>query len=698
LDAAGSRYGLRMRPQDIARVVSVSDPAVAPDGRTVAVTVGGIDLDANRGRSAVWLVPVDGGPARQLTAGPADSGARWSPDGTQLAFVRHVVADAGGEGSDTLLVLGIGGPGEPVPVASSPEAITDVDWSPDGERLAWCTRVRDEGATAPDREREPRRIDVLLTTLDNVGWTVDRRKQAFVGRVDGTEPARQVTSGPFDHDGVRWSPDGRTLVVAAGRHPGWDVDEVVDLYLVDPDVDPAAATDGDRPAGAAAARPPEPRRLTAGGRMWSHPSWSPDGTRIAGIAVDASGGFRNARPLVVDVATGAEVDAAPAVDRSFAPYPSTVTPQWLDAATFLVAREDRGRVGVLRVRADGTGTPDEVAGGERVVAQCNVRGGTIALVSTTTSTLPELSVLTEGGEVPRTRFGDAFLRTCPPRTVERFTVPSPAGGEIDAWFVHPDGFGTDGDRGDGGARTWPLLVSIHGGPATQYGERWFDEFQLWASAGFAVVGCNPHGSSGRDEAWGRALRSPLAEVDPGSGWGGVDADDVVAVLDATLGRWPALDPERVGVLGGSYGGYLTSWLLGRTDRFAAGCSERAVNNLLSEDWSCDIKGGFDLELGVSILDHPEEYLRMSPATYARDITAPVLIIHSEDDLRCNIEQADALFVPLRRLGREVEYWRFPGEGHEMSRSGAPRHRIRRAEIIIDFFTRHLGGARPAPGS
>jgi dipeptidyl aminopeptidase/acylaminoacyl peptidase len=224
---------------------------------------------------------------------------------------------------------------------------------------------------------------------------------------------------------------------------------------------------------------------------------------------------------------------------------------------------------------------------------------------------------------------------------------------------------------------------------TQYGERWFDEWQLWSSAGFAVVGCNPHGSSGREDAWARAIRSPLAQTDPGTGWGGIDADDILAVLDATLERWPAIDPDRVGIHGGSYGGYMASWLCARTDRFAAGCSERAVNDMLSEEWSADFGGTWWLELGVSHLEHPEEYLRMSPVTYVRGITCPMLVLHSENDLRCPIAQADALFVALRLLGRDVEYWRFPGEGHELSRSGAPRHRIRRAEIIIDFFQRTL---------
>lgn len=205
---------------------------------------------------------------------------------------------------------------------------------------------------------------------------------------------------------------------------------------------------------------------------------------------------------------------------------------------------------------------------------------------------------------------------------------------------------------------------------TQYADAWFDEFRLWAGAGYAVVWCNPHGSTGYTQDRVRAIRSPLAESAPGTGWGGIDADDVLAALDGALAEFDQLDRDRVGVLGGSYGGYLTSWLAAHhSDRFAAACSERAVNNLESLDWSSDAAGWFGHELGRSWLDAPEEYRRMSPLHHVRGIDVPMLILHSEDDLRCPVEQADALFVALRLLGRPVEYWRFPEESHGMSRTG-----------------------------
>ncbi len=212
---------------------------------------------------------------------------------------------------------------------------------------------------------------------------------------------------------------------------------------------------------------------------------------------------------------------------------------------------------------------------------------------------------------------------------------------------------------------------------------------MQARAGYTVLWCNPRGSSGREEDFGRAICGPALG---GTGWGSVDYDDVMAVLDAALDRFGFVDAERIGLLGGSYGGYLTSWAVTHTDRFRAACSERAANNLLSLEWASDAAGGFRTFLGVSHLDDPELYLRHSPVTYVRDCTTPLLIMHSEGDLRCPVEQADQLFVALRLLQRDVEMVRFAGESHELSRSGTPAHRRQRMEIILEFFDRHLSPA------
>ncbi len=246
-----------------------------------------------------------------------------------------------------------------------------------------------------------------------------------------------------------------------------------------------------------------------------------------------------------------------------------------------------------------------------------------------------------------------------------------------------------------------MLLHIHGGPFSQYGNRLFDEVQVAAGAGYAAVYANPRGSSGYGEAWGRAIRGRTAAEDPGSGWGGVDADDVLAVVDEAVRRFPdVIDPDQLCVLGGSYGGYLTSWLVAHDDRFRAACSERALNNMVTFTHTSDIGSHFlPHYLGTDHLRDLDELVRQSPTTHAASITTPMLLLHSEEDLRCPIEQAEDLFTRLAMLERDVELVRIPGEGHELTRSGAPGHRVARFELLLEFFGRHLaGGAGEVAGA
>jgi dipeptidyl aminopeptidase/acylaminoacyl peptidase len=333
------------------------------------------------------------------------------------------------------------------------------------------------------------------------------------------------------------------------------------------------------------------------------------------------------------------------------------------------------------VPSDGSGKPELVIGGDRQVGSFDAVGEALAYTITTPMALPELFVRVDGEEKQLTRLGDAFRETVSLAEPERFTATSTDGTEVEAWIMRP----IDAEAG----RRYPTLLNIHGGPATQYGNRLFDEFQLQVAAGYAVIYSNPRGSSGYSEAWSRAIRSPVAEDDPGSGWGGVDYEDLMAVVDEAVSKFDFVDAERLGVLGGSYGGYMTSWMVGHTGRFRAAVSERACNNLLTMEHTSDVAGSFRTEIGVSHLDDPDEYRRQSPITYVRDMRTPLLIIHSENDLRCAVEQAEELFVALRMLGRTPEFLRFPGESHELSRAGAPKHRVQRAEAILDFFARSL---------
>jgi dipeptidyl aminopeptidase/acylaminoacyl peptidase len=370
-----------------------------------------------------------------------------------------------------------------------------------------------------------------------------------------------------------------------------------------------------------------------------------------------------------------------ALDRNLAPFGGARTPVW-DGDDVLVPADDRGNVHLYRISATDAAAPAVVVGGERCVTDFDVAGATLAFAATTIGRPAEIFAVIGGAEQQRSSVTDAFVTQAQPLPAYRFTAPSTGGAEVDVWVFLPPGFDP--------ARRYPALLNIHGGPFTQYGNRFFDEVQVQASAGYVVVMANPRGSSGREEAWARAIVGPKARHDPGTSWGSVDYDDVMAAMDEALRRYPAIDPARLGVLGGSYGGYMTTWVVAHTNRFAAACSERAVNDMIIEESAADIASGFRFNFGPAWFEDPEEYRRISPITYVRDIDTPLLILHSEDDLRCPIAGAEQLFVALRLMGKEVEFYRFPAEGHELSRSGSPVHRIQRAELILDWFERHLG--------
>jgi dipeptidyl aminopeptidase/acylaminoacyl peptidase len=235
-----------------------------------------------------------------------------------------------------------------------------------------------------------------------------------------------------------------------------------------------------------------------------------------------------------------------------------------------------------------------------------------------------------------------------------------------------------------GEESVPVLLNIHGGPASQYGWGFFDEFQVFAAAGYAVVACNPRGSTGRGLSHARAV--------VGDGWGVVDVEDVTNVIEDALRRNSRLDADRLGVMGGSYGGFLTAWLIAKDHRYKSAVVERALLSFTSFAGTSDIGGMFPkIYAGVDLVDGPEVLWEKSPLSIAHQIETPTLILHSENDFRCPIEQAEQLFMILKRQGVDAELLRFPGEGHELSRSGKPKHRQERFEAIIEWHDRRLTG-------
>jgi dipeptidyl aminopeptidase/acylaminoacyl peptidase len=333
------------------------------------------------------------------------------------------------------------------------------------------------------------------------------------------------------------------------------------------------------------------------------------------------------------------------------------------SAWFLL--EDSGRIELAMLGPGGH--VERLITGDRQVTSFdrNPSGRIVAVVAGPTDS-GALVELANGEERELVRIGEPLELLEP----MHWRVES-GGTELDVWAYLPEG---DGPH--------PVLLNIHGGPATQYGFGFFDEFQVYAGAGYAVIACNPRGSSGRGEDFARAVRE--------DGWGTVDFDDVTAALESALSRFPSLDGDRIGIMGGSYGGFMTAWTTARDHRYKSAIVERALISFPSFNGTSDIAPSFAQNyLGRN----DREYAwQKSPLAWADDVRTPTLIIHSEDDFRCPIEQAEQYLLALWNNDVEAEMLRFPGEGHELSRSGKPRHRLERFEAILDWHGRYLGKA------
>jgi dipeptidyl aminopeptidase/acylaminoacyl peptidase len=641
-----------VRPDDLYDLAWVADPRISPDGRTVAFVAWRVDREANDYASAVWLVPIDGSahPRRFTSGEKQDLAPRWSPDGTTLAFVSNRERET----KQLYVIPAVGGEGRRI--TDLDEDVSEPVWSPDGSRLAFSARVRDPAyEEKDDKRRQPRRFVRLQYKLDSVGWTGDRRRHIFTVPADSSAPPEQLTHGDFEDQYPAWSPDSRRIAFVSARQADWDIELFRDVYVVD--------SEGG-----------EPVRLTGCDSWHEAPAWSPDGSLIA--CRFSVGGFdfpRHGQIAVLDAATGERRVLTSMLDRNCAPYPEIREPVW-DGETLLFVLEDRGNNHLYRVRANGVGAPAAAVGGELWVTGYDVAAGTIVHTASSPISPGELYC----GDHRLTNLTEAFTDGRKLAEPERFTAVSADGSEVEAWLMRPVDFQP--------GRRYPVLLNIHGGPFSQYGSKFFDEFHVYADSGYVVVYSNPRGSSGYSEEWGRAIRGPGAD---GPGWGTVDYEDLIAVVDEALRRFDLCDPERLGVLGGSYGGYMTSWIVSHTDRFQAACSERSCNNFVLEGGSADIGWVFKGYVGVHWFEAPDVYLEISPSTYAENITTPLLILHSEDDLRCPIAHAEDLFAILRLLKRNVELVRFPAESHELSRSGSPAHRLMRFEVILNWFDRHL---------
>jgi dipeptidyl aminopeptidase/acylaminoacyl peptidase len=609
-------------------ITTPAAPSVSRDGARVVFGVTRIDVGEDRYERSIWLADRDG--AGRFTSGPGDSMPCFSPDGRWIAFLR-----AEDKSPSQLAVIPTDG-GEATLVTEFDCGIVGAPvWSPGGAMLAVAGSEYAEGWSDLDEEergRRPRRIRTRAYRADNRGWIHDRRQHIYLVDRSGEDEPRRLTSSAPQESEPAFSPDGRRVAFLAETVPNPGFDPRMSVWEADVETGEAIQV---APLG-----------------MWTKLSYRPDG---ALFAIGSPGEDFPELPMLWRL--GAEPElcnrGSDRAVHSFAAGPPQVAWQG-DAA--LVTIVDSGTVTLGRVEADGS--VNTLGSDRAVVTGFDAAAGTTAYTVSRVDD-PGRLVIIRGEEVhEHSDFGGADVETTTPHHLQ---VEGP-GAVLDCWVYLPEG-----------EDKVPLLLNIHGGPASQYGWGFFDEFQVYVSGGYGVVAANPRGSAGRDREFLRAVS--------GEGWGTVDTQDIDAVVEAALDAFPRLDPERMGVMGGSYGGFLTAWLIAHQSRWKRAVVERALLSWPSFAGTSDIGGWFS----TKYLDAPELEWDRSPLRLAANITTPTLILHSENDFRCPIEQAEQLYNSLVGNGVETEFVRFPGEGHELSRSGSPRHREERFRIILEWL-------------
>ncbi len=695
-------------PESLYDIILLDDVRASPDGAYVAFVRTSVDRSGNKYHRTIWIKDLTDrrAPARPLTASVKDGSPRWSPDGRYLAFISTR------DEKPQVFILPMREPGEARSVTAHPNGVEAFEWSPDGKRIAFAARMRadecaredeaasqgvetgDESKPSPvkdawelKREQEQKqheeemRFDprVISRVPYRTGTTFIEDRYAHIYVVDVPASLAEFKAGQAfrltPNESLAhfappvWSADGKAIYSAYTRDPdSGDMFRYADLVRFDADnADPNKRRFERIPLANYTCYTPTPSpdgQWLAFDRSFEDPAaYQPGTLAVAPLRPDGAADMDNL------------IDLTDALDRSLGAF------AWSPDSRFLYFTLNKdGAVNLWRARIPRARRARrvEIQQVTRAIHEINgfsaLADGRVVFIASTPDDPSALYERDSRGRIrPLYRPNAPFLAEHSIGRVASVRYRS-EGRTIQGWVVTPPDFDP--------RKKYPLIVQMHGGPHVMWGaatRSMWHEFQAMAAAGYVVFYCNPRGSDGYGSAFWHANRGD---------WGDGPMRDVLRGVDVVVGRG-YVDVERMCLTGGSYAGYLTAWIIGHDHRFAAACAQRGVYNLLSMRNTTDVPFFNDREMGgITPWDNAQTLWERSPIALVPNMRTPLLIEHSEQDYRVPIEQAEQLFQAMRLQKKTVELVRWPREGHELSRSGEPKHRVERIQRMIQWFNTH----------